>query len=117
MTSFIQQAKKHYEGNRDFVEGFEAIASSNAQLGILAALIAIHDKFDEFELAFQRVQLARKLSISKDGKYVYIDISSGLVQIKLDDEGVIVDFFDTDGKCFNSMGSLYTDFEVVDDDE
>jgi len=54
------------------------------------------------------------VSVSDDGKYVYLERGGkpGKIQIKADDEGFVVDFFDADqGQCIASTYAYYSEME------
>jgi len=45
-------------------------------------------------------------------RYIYLNLDGGQIQVKLDDEGVVVDAFDDDGECIDSTWKLYSEMGV-----
>ncbi len=51
------------------------------------------------------------MDISSDGVYVWMKLEHGQVQIKLDDEGVVVDVFDRHDESVASTYATYSELE------
>ena len=61
--------------------------------------------------------MASKLKVKVeqvDGhEYAYVQFEGGQVQVKLDDEGVVVDLWDSKGNhCFDTVGITYQDLDL-----
>lgn len=60
----------------------------------------------------ERVEL-KGHKIDSDGQYVWIKVKGGgQVQITFDDEGVVVDFWDSHDQNINTMASEYSEFNA-----
>ena len=45
-------------------------------------------------------------------RYIYLNLDGGQIQVKLDDEGVVVDALDDSGESIDSTWKLYSDMGI-----
>jgi hypothetical protein len=51
------------------------------------------------------------IPVSTDGTYIWIELEHGQVQVKLDDEGVVVDLFDAEDESVASTYATYSELK------
>jgi hypothetical protein len=64
-----------------------------------------------YDCNFERISMpgfgVPKFLVSTDGTYVWMELEHGQVQVKFDDEGVIVDMYTDEGEGVGSCGATY----------
>ena len=48
----------------------------------------------------------------EDERYIYLNLDGGQIQVKLDDEGVVVDALDDNGESIGSTWKLYNEMGI-----
>lgn len=51
------------------------------------------------------------IPITTNGRYMWIDLEHGKIQVKWDDEGIVIDMYDTDGENVASTYAHYSELE------